>query len=73
MAKSMKFSGAALSPWTDLSLMLNNMRSLKLVVDGKEVDGDFTLELDDSNHATLTAGKEKVAAPAPKPSKKAAE
>ena len=60
MSKTIKFLGDELSPWADMSRVLNNMRSLTIMVGKRKVHGAMTLEIDDAGNVTLKVPEGKV-------------
>ena len=58
-----EFDSETLSPWADISRILNNLKSLTVVAAGETYTGPASLEMVDG-HGTLSIG------PKPKPRRK---
>lgn len=61
--KSLPFDTTTMTPWHDISRMLNNARSLKVKIGGKTYQGAATLEdTNDDGHLVLAFAAKKAKA-----------
>jgi hypothetical protein len=63
------FDTSTLSPWADISRILNNLKSLTVVAAGTKYTGPASLEMADG-HATLSVGPKSKPKAEEKPSRK---